>query len=146
MKNIIIIIIIIIIIFIFLGLFIYNKSIKNNDAYIKGNDLEYLSCLEEQLGAHFVSEKTSLKNLSIDNIIKNSDKVKYYRGFYTDDSNEFVIMKSDDSDTIKEFDNYFYNKYEKYQTFMFESDIRIYAHRTYYNIDFNEINNSCNNN
>lgn len=141
------VIIICIVILVISLLLIFSNILKEKEIYTKGKDNEYITCLEEQLGAYFVSEKTSLKKLSLDKITNHSNKIKLYRGFYadTDNNNEFVIMKSDDKNTVKEFDNYFYNKYEEYQTFMFESNIRVYAHNTHNDIALDDIYSTCNN-
>lgn len=103
------------------------------------NDINLLTCLVNQTGAYIMSEISELKDIPLSAFTTNEDKILYYKSFYTDNENIYAIVKSNDFETIRDFDKYFSNKYDVYQTYFINDNIYIYVHNKLNDIDFSDL-------
>ncbi len=107
-------------------------------------DKELVQCLEKQLESYL---KDDLEEIPLSEIKNNDlDKIAYYKGVYNQDNLYVMVFPKNgtyESSVMKDFDEYFYNKFSIYQ--MFESPLtpNIYIHTQNNDIDFDDIINKC---
>ena len=90
------------------------------------NDINFMSCLVNQTGAYITSEISELKDMPISTFTTNEDEILYYKSSYTDNGNIYTILKTYDSEVIRDFDKYFSSKYDIYQTYSVNDSTDIY--------------------
>lgn len=113
-------------------------------------DKELMECLENELGAYLVTETDDLEEIPL-NEIKNSeeDKIAYYKGVHASlhRENKYVIVfpknGTYEASVMKDFDQYFYEKYSVYQTYESPFTPIIYIHTPNNDVDFEAITNKC---
>lgn len=111
---------------------------------------ELLKCLNNELGAHILTEQDDLVEIPLSDIIDTDENIDYYAGYYASNNpdNKYVLAvwknKTYSSDTTKYFEEYFYKNYDVYQSYDISNEgISIYIHNSLNDIDFNEITNRC---
>ncbi len=125
-----------------------NKNQEPNSKATDDYDKKLVQCLENRLNDYFGDEKDDLIEIPLSEI-KNSDidKIAYYKGVKGHQDNLYVMVYPKngtyDSNVMKDFDKYFYNKFSVYQ--MFESPLTptIYIHTQTNDVDFNDVINKC---
>lgn len=140
--------------FLILGLTGCNEQdLPENDVVEKDTSLpdeELLQCLENELGAYLVTENDDLIEIPL-NEIKNRDieKIAYYKGVYASNhpDNKYVIVfpknGTYESDVMKDFDKYFYERFSTYQKIEKPMIPTIYIHSQNNNIDLKSIADKC---
>ena len=84
---------------------------------------ELVSCLENQLGAHILSEQDDLEEIPLSDIKDSDESISYYKGYRASQNpdNLYVLIVWKDKiysfDEIKEVEEYFYSKYDEYQEY-----------------------------
>ena len=137
------------------GVLIYEKNNEEtipdevNNPEEKINE-ELLKCLNNELGAHILSEQDDLVEIPLSDIIDTDENIVYYSGYYASNNpdNKYVLTvwknKTYSSDTNKYFEEYFYKNYDVYQTYDISSEgISIYIHNSFNDVNYNEIINRC---
>lgn len=111
---------------------------------------ELVSCLENQLGAHILSEQDDLEEIPLSDIKDSDESISYYKGYRASQNpdNLYVLIVWKDKiysfDEIKEVEEYFYSKYDEYQEYSISSEgISIYIHNDFNDIDFEELKKAC---
>ncbi len=125
------------------------KVLETNYKIPKELDKELVQCLENELGGYLVTENDDLIEIPL-NEIKNNDKEKisYFKGVYASNhpDNKYIIVfptnGTYDSDVMKDFNKYFYEKFFIYQMSDISS-ITIYIHNQENDVDFKAIANKC---
>ena len=122
---------------------------ENNIQEEKYNE-ELVSCLENQLGAHILTEQDDLVEIPLSEFKDSDEAISYYKGYRasqnTDNLYVLIVWKDGlfDSDEIKDAEEYFYSKYDEYQEYSISSEgISIYIHNDYNDIDFKDLENTC---
>ena len=122
---------------------------ENNIQEEKYNE-ELVSCLENQLGAHILTEQDDLVEIPLSEFKDSDEAISYYKGYRasqnTDNLYVLIVWKDGlfDSDEIKDAEEYFYSKYDEYQEYSIVSEgISIYIHNDYNDIDFKDLENTC---
>lgn len=125
-----------------------NQDVDN--APTEADNKELIQCLENQLGGYLAQEQDELIEIPL-SAIKSSgeEKIDYYKGVYAGNqpNNIYVMVFPKngiyESSVMKDFDEYFYNKFSVYQ--MYESPLTptIYIHSQDNDIDFKEMVNKC---
>lgn len=113
-------------------------------------DKKLVQCLESQLGGYLVTETDDLIEIPLSEI-KNNDleKISYYKGVYASNhpNNIYVMVFPKngiyESNVMKDFDKYFYNKFSTYQTYESPLTPTIYIHNQDNDVDFKDIINKC---
>lgn len=113
-------------------------------------DKELMKCLENELGAYLVTEKDDLEDIPLSEIKKSEeDKIAYYKGVFASfhKENKYVIVfpknGTYEASVMKDFDQYFYEKYSVYQTYESPFTPTIYIHNSNNDVDFEAITNKC---
>ncbi len=124
---------------------------ENNIQEEKYNE-ELVSCLENQLGAHILTEQDDLVEIPLSEFKDSDEAISYYKGYRasqnTDNLYVLIVWKDGlfDSDEIKDVEEYFYSKYDEYQEYSISSEgISIYVHNDFNDIDFDELKKICTN-
>ena len=124
---------------------------ENNIQEEKYNE-ELVSCLENQLGAHILTEQDDLIKIPLSEFKDSDEAISYYKGYRasqnTDNLYVLIVWKDGlfDSDEIKDVEEYFYSKYDEYQEYSISSEgISIYVHNDFNDIDFDELKKICTN-
>lgn len=111
---------------------------------------ELVSCLENQLGAHILSEQDDLEEIPLSDIKDSDESISYYKGYRASQNSDnlYVLIVWKDKiysfDEIKEVEEYFYSKYDEYQEYSISSEgISIYIHNDFNDIDFEELKKAC---
>ena len=122
---------------------------ENNIQEEKYNE-ELVSCLENQLGAHILTEQDDLVEIPLSEFKDSDEAISYYKGYRasqnTDNLYVLIVWKDGlfDSDEIKDVEEYFYSNYDEYQKYSIVSEgISIYIHNDYNDIDFKDLENTC---
>lgn len=122
---------------------------ENNIQEEKYNE-ELVSCLENQLGAHILTEQDDLIKIPLSEFKDSDEAISYYKGYRasqnTDNLYVLIVWKDGlfDSDEIKDVEEYFYSKYDEYQEYSISSEgISIYVHNDFNDIDFKDLENTC---
>lgn len=122
---------------------------ENNSQEEKYNE-ELVSCLENQLGAHILTEQDDLIKIPLSEFKDSDEAISYYKGYRasqnTDNLYVLIVWKDGlfDSDEIKDVEEYFYSKYNEYQEYSISSEgISIYVHNDFNDIDFDELKKIC---
>jgi len=113
-----------------------DKSDKDNE---KVDDKNLIVCLTNTLGGYIVTEKNEFNDISLDDFTNKIDKVMYYKASYTDENNMYALVKTNEREVIKDFDLYFSNKYDIYQTYTINDDIYIYIHNNLNDMNLDEL-------
>ncbi len=129
-----------------------NKEETNQNEGIMQDEIneELLTCLNNELGAHILTEQDDLVELPLSDIIDTDENIDYYAGYYASNNpdNKYVLAvwkgKTYSSDTTKYFEEYFYKNYDVYQSYDISSEgISIYFRNSLNDINFNEITDRC---
>lgn len=129
-----------------------NKKLPevNDKEEMEEFDKELVQCLESQLGGYLVSEKDDLIEIPLSEIKNtNHGKIAYYRGRYASNhpDNKYVIVfpknGTYESEVMKDFDKYFYERFDVYQTYSSPLTPTIYIHNDDNDVDFKDIVNKC---
>ncbi|MBQ8902658.1 MAG: DUF5301 domain-containing protein [Bacilli bacterium] len=119
---------------------IYKITEENyNDLKDIYNDINFMSCLADQMGAYIMSEISELKDMPLSTFTSNKDEILYYKSSYTDAENIYAVVKSYDAEVIRDFDRYFSSKYDVYQTYFVKDSTYIYVHNKVNDIDFKDL-------
>ncbi len=146
------------------GIFVNYYKCNNNDKVTVWKNTKYscpsinqeekqkqlFQCLENELGAHILTENDNLVDLPLNDIIGEEDsRIAYYKGAYASNNpdNLFVILYPKngtyEANLMKKFDKYFYEKFTVYQEYASPLTPTIYIHNKDHNIDFKEIVDRC---
>ena len=125
------------------------KSEESNPEVSDGVDEKLLQCIESELGGYLVTEQDDLIEIPLQEI-KNQDeeKIEYYKGVYASmhPDNQYIIVfpkhGTYESEVMKDFDKYFYERFSVYQKGDISS-ISIYIHNYNIDVDFDAISNQC---
>lgn len=119
---------------------IYNITEENyNDLKDIYNDINLMSCLVNQMGAYIMSESNELYSMPLSTFETNEDEIIYYKSFYTNNENIYVIVKTYDGEVIRDFDEYFSSKYDVYQTYFVNDSTYVYLYNKLNDIDFENL-------
>ena len=126
------------------------KEQETDKKVIEDYDKEIVQCLESQLGGYLVTETDDLIEIPFSEIKSNDkEKIAYYKGVYASNhSNNIYVMVFPKNGTyefsvMKDFDQYFYNKFSVYQTYESPLTPTIYIHNQDNDVDFKDIVNKC---
>lgn len=114
------------------------KDEKPKDNYYNDNK-ELISCLENELTAHIVTELKSATDIPLNTFTRFENKVDYYKGAYSDDDNMFAIVQSNESVVLEDFDSYFSSKYDVYQTYYIVDGTKVYIRSDKNDVDLKEL-------
>jgi len=113
-------------------------------------DKELFQCLENELGGYLVSENDELMEIPLSEIKDdNLDKIDYYRGVYASNNNDnlYVIVFPKNGtyefEVMKDFDEYFYEKFSTYQKIETPFTPTIYIHSKYNDVPLKNIIDQC---
>jgi len=119
---------------------IYKITEENyNDLKDIYNDINFMFCLVNQTGAYIMSESNELYDMPLSTFETNEDEIIYYKSFYTNNENIYVIVKTYDGEVIRDFDKYFSSKYDVYQTYSVNDSTYIYVYNKLNDIDFEDL-------
>lgn len=99
------------------------EKLSSEELKQKEQDEKMLSCLTTKVKTYF--EEDNFAKLDKDKITKK--KVEYYESGLIDEDNFFVIVKTEDEDTLKEITKYFKDKFATFNSYTYDN-FNVYFH------------------
>lgn len=149
-KEILIIsVIIIILLLVILGIIIFTKDTvpqsNREEEKITEQEQEFISCLENELGARIASESREFTDIPLSDITDKSEEIAYFKGIQSG-NDSYIIVKTNityDRDIMQDFDLYFSKKYATFQLFDLANGIYVYLFNNENNTSESELLTAC---
>lgn len=148
-ETLIISVIMTILLLVVLGMIIFTKDKEpkpnREEEKITEQEQEFISCLENELGARIASENQEFTDIPLSNITDKTEDIIYFKGIQSN-NNSYIIMKTNityDRDIMQDFDVYFSKKYTTFQLFDLANGIYVYFFNSENNTSESELLTAC---
>ena len=125
---------IIVLLLLVFGIIVFTKDTTSppdteEDEKIAEQEQEFISCLENELGARIASERIEFfTDIPLSDITDKKEEIVYFKGVQNG-NDSYIIVKTNaayDRDIMQDFDLYFSKKYDTFQLFDLGNDIYVY--------------------